>query len=393
MDDVTAVQAFFDTIDTNKTDDTQTPFFHQTRTERMDDLSTASPQTVLNGTTNASTPFFYQTEQVSFLIVLFTLIVVGNCTVLIVLFLSGKIRSRMNLFMANLACADLMVGLFLVLTDVIWKITITWETGDAGCKIVKFLHVMSTYASAFSLVSLSIDRLTVVARPLQRAGNKRSWTLISATWVLSALFASPMLFLFYIEDQGDIRHCLINFPESWMWQLYLSLVATSLFIIPAIIIAFCYIVIVIVIWRKSTFSIGNETNRKGFSYHVVNKDGQTVSKNNEKKVRWTSQATSSRGVIPKAKIKTIKMTLVIVLAYILCWSPYFVFDLLYVYGQIPNQSSQRVIAITAFIQSLAPLNSAVNPFIFLLFNFQTVKNACNRNPRYIFSPQTTQSHL
>jgi len=47
----------------------------------------------------------FQTEQVSFLIVLFILIVTGNCTVLTILSMSGKIRSRMNLFMANLACA------------------------------------------------------------------------------------------------------------------------------------------------------------------------------------------------------------------------------------------------------------------------------------------------
>jgi hypothetical protein len=56
-------------------------------------------------------------------------------------------------------------------------------------------------------------------------------------------------------------------------------------------------------------------------------------------------------------------------AFIFCWSPYFVYDLLFVYGQIPDPNSERVSAMNTFIQSLAPLNSAVNPFIFLLFNF------------------------
>ena len=40
---------------------------------------------------------------------------------------------------------------------------------------------------------------------------------------------------------------------------------------------------------------------------------------------------SSRGLIPKAKVKTIKMTFVIISVFILCWSPYIVFDLLQVY--------------------------------------------------------------
>lgn len=47
----------------------------------------------------------------------------------------------------------------------------------------------------------------------------RSRALISATWILAALFASPILFLFFIQDDGNIRHCLIHFKEPWMWQV------------------------------------------------------------------------------------------------------------------------------------------------------------------------------
>ena len=58
--------------------------------------------------------------------------------------------------------------------------------------------------------------------------------------------------------------------------------------------------------------------------------------------------------------------------FILCWSPYFVWDLLQVYGFIPL--TQQTIAISTFIQSLAPLNSAANPIIYGLFSRRT------RNP-------------
>ena len=44
--------------------------------------------------------------------------------------------------------------------------------------------------------------------------------------------------------------CWIDFGAAWHWKLYMSLVATSLFFIPAVIIASCYAVIVITIWRK-----------------------------------------------------------------------------------------------------------------------------------------------
>ena len=38
--------------------------------------------------------------------------------------------------------------------------------------------------------------------------------------------------------------------EPWQWQVYITLVAVSLFLIPAVIIASCYSVIVCIIWQK-----------------------------------------------------------------------------------------------------------------------------------------------
>ncbi|KAH9629175.1 hypothetical protein HF086_009565 [Spodoptera exigua] len=79
-----------------------------------------------------------------------------------------------------------------------------------------------------------------------------------------------------------------------------------------------------------------------------------------------SRRASSRGIIPKAKIKTVKMTFVIVFVFVLCWSPYMIFDLLQVYGYVPD--TQGNIAIASLIQSLAPLNSAANPVIYFIFS-------------------------
>ena len=61
-----------------------------------------------------------------------------------------------------------------------------------------------------------------------------------------------------------------------------------------------------------------------------------------------SRRASSRGLIPKAKVKTIKMTFVIITVFILCWSPYIGFDLLQVYTVIPDNKTTRAVA--TFIQ-------------------------------------------
>jgi hypothetical protein len=45
--------------------------------------------------------------------------------------------------------------------------------------------------------------------------------------------------------------CWIEFSEQWQWQLYMTLVAVILFVVPALIILACYTVIVSTIWSKS----------------------------------------------------------------------------------------------------------------------------------------------
>jgi neuropeptide S receptor 1 len=141
----------------------------------------------------------------------------------------------------------------------------------------------------------------------------------------------------------------------------MSLVSIVLFIIPALIISLCYAIIVKTIWEKGTYLGPKDRGRKGV------RNGRK----SEEEDDAGSRRASSRGIIPRAKVKTVKMTFVIVIVFIACWSPYIVFDLLQVFDQIPK--TQSSIAVASFIQSLAPLNSAANPVIYCLFSAQVVK--------------------
>lgn len=76
--------------------------------------------------------------------------------------------------------------------------------------------------------------------------------------------------------------------------------------------------------------------------------------------------------------------------FVFCWTPYWTFNLLSVYDRVPH--SQSNIAISVFIQSLYPLNSAANPLIFFLFNSALYKRLCaKRSPTA--PPTTSVSHL
>ncbi|KAK7116649.1 hypothetical protein V1264_002288 [Littorina saxatilis] len=78
-------------------------------------------------------------------------------------------------------------------------------------------------------------------------------------------------------------------------------------------------------------------------------------------IHLTSTGSSS---LPRAKIKTLKMTLVIVVAFILFGLPYFVAEMIMSYGDYKSLNR----SVYALLGGVAPANSAANPYIFLLFS-------------------------
>ncbi|XP_054747917.1 cardioacceleratory peptide receptor [Anastrepha obliqua] len=307
---------------------------------------------VLNATNDKLNSFyFYETEQFAVLWILFTVIVLGNSAVLFVMFVNKNRKSRMNYFIKQLAIADLSVGLLHVLTDIIWRITISWRAGNIACKIIRFSQVCVTYSSTYVLVAMSIDRYDAITHPMNFSKSwRRAKHLVTAAWAVSAIFSLPILMLYEEKLVQGQMQCWIELGSPKAWQIYMCLVSASLFVVPALIITTCYAIIVKTIWAKGSIFI--PTERTGY--------------NNP-----TTRRASSRGIIPRAKVKTVKMTFVIVIVFILCWSPYIIFDLLQVFGRIPQ--TQTNIAIATFIQSLAPLNSAANPLIYCLFSSQVFR--------------------
>ncbi|XP_070153515.1 cardioacceleratory peptide receptor [Polyergus mexicanus] len=330
----------------------------------------------VNATEEIDSFYFYETEQFAVLWLLFAIIVAGNTAVLAGLLLGKRRKSRMDFFIKQLAFADLLVGLISVLTDIIWRTTVTWYAGNVACKLIRFMQAVVTYSSTYVLVALSIDRYDAITRPMNFSGSWwRARALVITAWALSALFSMPMIFLYEEKRIQGTTQCWIDLASPIQWKIYMSLVSFSLFIAPTLIIGGCYTVIVVTIWSQG----------------AALRQGPT---------RDTRRA-SSRGLIPRAKIKTVKMTFVIVFVFILCWSPYIVFDLLQVYGHVPK--TQTNIAVATFIQSLTPLNSAANPIIYCLFSTpfcKTVRNMqaiswisgwCPTNSHHCFGIGATNS--
>ncbi|KAF2362724.1 Leucine-rich repeat [Trinorchestia longiramus] len=142
--------------------------------------------------------------------------VVGNTAVIVVL---GSPRFRMNVskfLMLNLAVADLMMGLYLLLIAAMdlhtvsqyFNYAIDWQYG-AGCKIAGFLTVFSSELSIFSLTVITIERWYAITYAIHL--NKRLKLIMACKimlvgWIYALLMA--VLPLLGVSDYSKTSICL-----------------------------------------------------------------------------------------------------------------------------------------------------------------------------------------
>lgn len=84
---------------------------------------------------------------------------VGNSLVLAVLLHNGEVKyNTTNLFILNLAVADLFFIVFCVPFQATIYTLDGWLFGAVACKAVHFFIYLTLYASSFTLAAVSVDR-------------------------------------------------------------------------------------------------------------------------------------------------------------------------------------------------------------------------------------------
>lgn len=182
--------------------------------------------------------------------------------------------------------------------------------------------------------------------------------MVALGYGIGALLSTPQLAVFrqnFVTAEGMFKNktvCESIFRDTppWFRQFYLTSISLIVFYVPLIVIVTCYVRIYLKISEKA--AEGKLSTVTGQSSKKTLRPGKVM-----------LQSTKSRS-LPKAKIKTLKMTVVIVGAFIVFGLPYHVLEMLLSFGFhtfVPP-------ATMAIVGAMAVANSAVNPFIFLLFN-------------------------
>ncbi|NXO03960.1 GNRR2 protein, partial [Rhinopomastus cyanomelas] len=282
-------------------------------------------------------PQFTQAARVRVTItgVFFLLALSSNAAVLGSL-LRKRRKSHVQPLILSLALADLLVTVTVMPLDAVWNVTVQWYGGDLSCKLLNFLKLFAMYAAALVLVVVSLDRHAAILHPFSRA-RRRNGLLLRAAWAASVLLAVPQLFLFHLHTApgGNFTQCVTHgsFRAHWEETIYNMFTFTTLYITPLSVMVICYVRIVWEITKQLRIN-------KGL---IRNQDDR----------------------ISRARMKTLKMTIVIVATFIICWTPYYLLGLWYWFQPAMIQKMPEYVNHGFFLFGL--LHTCTDPIIYGLY--------------------------
>ncbi|XP_030767663.1 tachykinin-like peptides receptor 99D [Sitophilus oryzae] len=268
----------------------------------------------------------------------------GNLIVIWIVLAHKRMRTVTNYFLLNLSVADTMVSTLNVTFNYVYMLYSYWPFGELYCKISQFIAVLSVCASVFSLMSISIDRYMAIMTPLKpRMGRMVTLILALLTWILGIIIGMPSL-LFYktyrtTYSNGEDRIvCYPEWPDGYssesVYEYYFNvafLVVT--YLVPILSMTYTYARIGIELWGSQ--SIGECTQRQMDNI--------------------------------KSKRRVVKMMMVVVIIFAVCWLPYQLYFIVISY--FPDITQSEYIQETFLaIYWLAMSNSMYNPIIYCWMN-------------------------
>ncbi|XP_038126990.1 prokineticin receptor 1a [Cyprinodon tularosa] len=287
--------------------------------------------------------FFVATIIISMVLVSIMLICgVGNCLFIASLARFKQLRNLTNLFIVNLAVSDVLVAAvccpFLLDYYVVKKLS--WDHGLLLCASINYLRTVSLYVSTNALLAISVDRYLAILYPLKpRMQHQTAYCVVLTIWIVPIFISIPSAYMAsettypHIEGHTHKTFCAQIWPvdQQAYYRSYFLLIFALEFVGPVTVMTICYAQISRELWFKDIPGFQTEQIRKRLN----------------------------------RRRRTAVVLILVLVAYVLCWAPYYGFALLRdFYPTIISRSRNSLVAFY-IIECIAMSNGVINTLCFI----------------------------
>ncbi|XP_046409273.1 pineal opsin-like [Ischnura elegans] len=255
---------------------------------------------------------------------------ISNLLVMILMCKNKQLWTPLNAILFNLVCSDFSVSVLgnpITLTAALFR---RWIFGRTVCVIYGFFMSLLGIASITTLMVLSFERYVMISKPfhVRRLSQKGALALIGAIWVYSLVLTMPPLFGWgdYVNESANIS-CSVNWESKTMSATtYIIFLFAMGLVVPVTVICFSYMNII-----------------------------------------WTMKKNAiTMGRVTKAETRVAFMVFVMIVAFLVAWTPYSVLALLVAFGDA-SLVSPGVAVVPAL---MAKSSICYNPVIYVGLNTQ-----------------------
>ncbi|CAI5696220.1 unnamed protein product [Oreochromis niloticus] len=184
-----------------------------------------------------------------YILVISVLGIIFNALVLMVFCLHKKACTVAEIYLSNLAGADLALVCCLPFWAEYARKRYDWPFSESLCKLSSAVISMNPFCSIYFLVMVSIDHYVALVHPLSHERICRPFYAKLGclfVWVFGLVFALPIFIYRKLEfnSQSNLTHCLPDFTSLDQYLMYDMRPIIFRFIIPVIIILFCTVKII-----------------------------------------------------------------------------------------------------------------------------------------------------
>ncbi|XP_072927678.1 C-C chemokine receptor type 7-like [Hemitrygon akajei] len=191
----------------------------------------------------------------------FILGVLGNGLVLVTYLQHQRLLAMTDVYLLNLASADLLFVFSLPLLAASSRLG--WVFGTVLCVLVRMLYKVNLYSGLLLLMCVSVDRYFAIvcattAHRLRLRHLRYSRHICLLVWVSSFLLCLPELIYTKVErhPNGSTSICADSYPENLdaLMRVATPVVQAVLgFLLPLLVMAFCYSVIIKTLLQARNF--------------------------------------------------------------------------------------------------------------------------------------------
>ncbi|KAF7658669.1 hypothetical protein LDENG_00009460, partial [Lucifuga dentata] len=263
--------------------------------------------------------------------------VVGNVTVIWIIIAHKRMRTVTNYFLLNLAFAEASMSAFNTVINFTYAVHNEWYFGLVYCRFHNFFPIAAVFASIYSMTAIALDRYMAIIHPLQqRMSSTETKVVVVVIWVLALLLAFPQYYYSNMDQLPGRVVCYIDWPKYKLCDfktMYYVCVAILIYFLPLLVMGCAYLVVGLTLWASEIPGDSSD--------------------------RYKEQLTAKR--------KVVKMMIVVVCTFAICWLPYHVYFLLHQF--FPEMFEERFIQqVYLAIMWLAMSSTMYNPIIYCFLN-------------------------